>query len=163
MFTVPLLREGGKMNFQTVDELLDFAISEEEKASEFYAGLADRMDRPWMKKIFNEFSREELGHKAILEGIKKSGDLQPLQEKIPDLKILEGLHVAPEPSNQIDYQQALIIAMQAEKEAYILYTTLAELTQDEKAKSVLYRLAQEEARHKLRFEMEYDEMIMQEN
>ncbi len=59
------------MSFNTVNELLDFAISEEEKASEFYVGLADRMDRPWMKKIFVEFSREELGHKAILEGIKK--------------------------------------------------------------------------------------------
>jgi len=28
---------------------------------------------------------------------------------------------------------------------------------------VLYRLAQEEAKHKLRFEMEYDDMILTEN
>ena len=151
------------MSFNTVDELLDFAISEEEKASEFYVGLADRMDRPWMKKIFVEFSREELGHKAILEGIKKGGDLQPLQEQILDLKILEGLQTGEAPTDNIDYQQALIIAMKAEKEAYILYTSLAELARDEKAKSVLYRLAQEEAKHKLRFEMEYDEIILQEN
>ena len=151
------------MIFQTVDELLDFAISEEEKASEFYTALAKQMERPWMKEIFIELSREELGHKAVLEGIKKGGELQPLQEKISDLKILEGLHAAPVTSGQIDYQQALIIAMQAEKEAYVLYTSLAELTSDEKAKGVLHRLAQEEARHKLRFEMEYDEMIMQEN
>lgn len=151
------------MNFNTVDELLDFAISEEQKASEFYVSLANRMDRPWMKKIFIEFSREELGHKAILEGIKKGGDLQALQEQILDLKILEGLHTGEVPAAEIDYQQALIIAMKAEKEAYILYTSLAELARNEKAKSVLYRLAQEEARHKLRFEMEYDEMVLQEN
>ncbi|PJB83138.1 MAG: rubrerythrin [Acidobacteria bacterium CG_4_9_14_3_um_filter_49_7] len=151
------------MNFNTVDDLLDFAISEEEKASKFYVGLADRMDRPWMKKIFIEFSMEELGHKAVLVGIKKGGDLQPLQEQILDLKILEGLHSEEIPADNIDYQQALIIAMQAEKESYILYTSLAELAQDEKAKNVLYRLAQEEAKHKLRFEMEYDDMILTEN
>ncbi|NOY23216.1 MAG: ferritin family protein [Acidobacteria bacterium] len=151
------------MNFNTVDELLDFAISEEEKASKFYVGLADRMDRPWMKKIFVEFSKEELGHKAILEGIKRGGDLQPLQEQILDLKILESLHMGDAPADDIDYQQALIIAMKAEKEAYVLYTSLAELARDEKAKSILYRLAQEEAKHKLRFEMEYDEMVLKEN
>jgi len=151
------------MNFNTVDDLLDFAISEEEKASEFYTGLAERMDRPWMKKIFLEFSKEELGHKAILEGIKKGGDLQALQEQILDLKILEGLHAGDVPADAIDYQQALIIAMKAEKEAYILYTSLAEIARDEKARGVLYRLAQEEAKHKLRFEMEYDEMILKEN
>ncbi len=154
---------GESMNFNTVDELLDFAISEEEKASEFYAGLADRMDRPWMKKIFVEFSKEELGHKAILEGIKRGGDLQPLQEQILDLRILESLHTGDVPTDDIDYQQALIIAMKAEKEAYVLYTSLAELARDEKAKSVLYRLAQEEAKHKLRFEMEYDETVLKEN
>ncbi len=151
------------MNFNTVDDLLDFAISEEEKASKFYTSLAEKMDRPWMKKIFIEFSREELGHKAVLIGIKKGGDLQPLQEQILDLKILEGLHSEEIPADNIDYQQALIIAMKAEKEAYILYTSLADVAQDEKARSVLFRLAQEEAKHKLRFEMEYDDMVLTDN
>jgi rubrerythrin len=46
-----------------VDEILDFAIGQEEEAALFYKGLAETMDRPWMSKVFLDFSREEEGHK----------------------------------------------------------------------------------------------------
>ena len=57
------------------------------------------------------------------------------------------------------YIDALIVAMKKEKAAFKLYIDLAAATQDEKIKIVFLELAQEEAKHKLRFEIEYDDSM----
>jgi rubrerythrin len=53
--------------------------------------------------------------------------------------------------------------MKKEKAAFKLYTDLATSVSDENLRSVFKMLAQEEAKHKLRFEIEYDENILSEN
>ena len=84
------------------------------------------------------------------------------QPRIADLKISDNLLDAV-PSPDMDYQQALIVAMKAEKVAYKLYMDLSEASEDESMKDLFYLLAQEEAKHKLRFEIEYDEEFSGEN
>jgi rubrerythrin len=149
-------------NFESVGEILDFAIKEEEEAAIFYQELAGKMDRPWMKDIFEQFSREEEGHKAKLLKV-KSGQISDLpQEKVLDLKIGDYL-VEAEVTTDMDYQQALIVAMKKEKEAFRMYSDLASVAQTNELKEVLLGLAQEEAKHKLRFEVEYDDVILSEN
>ena len=64
---------------------------------------------------------------------------------------------------KLDYQQALILAMKAEKNADRLYNDLAGAADDENLKGMFLTLAQEEAKHKLRFEVEYDEYVLREN
>jgi rubrerythrin len=59
------------------------------------------------------------------------------------------------------YQEALLFAMKAEKAAFVLYTKLAEVTSDAGLQRVFRNLAQEEAKHKLRFEIEYDDHILE--
>jgi rubrerythrin len=66
-------------------------------------------------------------------------------------------------SADVTYQQALIVAMKAEKAAFKMYTSLASATDDPAVKEALLALAQEEAKHKLRFEIEYDEEFLAEN
>ena len=44
--------------FGSVDEVLDFAISEEEAAAQFYTDLAAKMDRAWMRQAFEDFANE---------------------------------------------------------------------------------------------------------
>jgi rubrerythrin len=61
-----------------------------------------------------------------------------------------------------NYQRTLILAMKREKASYKLYIDLAESTDDAGLKSTMLALAQEEAKHKLRFEIEYDENILKE-
>jgi rubrerythrin len=63
----------------------------------------------------------------------------------------------------LDFQDALILAMKAEKAAYRLYNDLAEATDDENARNMFLTLAQEEAKHKLRFEIEYDNYAYRDN
>jgi rubrerythrin len=150
------------MALTSVDEILDFAIKNEIGAAEFYMGLAGKVDKPWMKKTFEDFAAEERGHQAKLEKVKQGGELTPAAGKIQDLKIGDYL-VEPEADKDLDYQGALILAMKAEKAAFRLYSDMAASTDDASLKSTLLALAQEEAKHKLRFEVEYDENFLTEN
>ena len=147
------------MTFKSVDEILGFAINKEEEAARMYTDLAGQMKKKYMRQVFEEFAGEELGHKEKLLKIKGEKLLQPAAEKVMDLKMAEML-VDVEPSSDMDYQQALIFAMKEEKAAFKLYTELAESTDDETLRSTLLGLAQEEARHKLRFEIEYDDEFL---
>ena len=63
----------------------------------------------------------------------------------------------------LSYQDALILAMLKEKAAFRLYLNLSEKTEVPFLKEVFLSLAQEESKHKLRFELEYDEYILKEN
>lgn len=148
--------------FNSVDQVLDFAVEREEEAAGFYADLAGKMEKPWMKEVFEQFAREEMGHKAKLLAIKEGKRMLPAERKVLDLKMADYL-VADEPQGEMDYQQALILAMKKEKAAFKLYTHLAEKVDDADLKATLMGLAQEEAKHKLRFEVEYDDVIMSEN
>jgi rubrerythrin len=150
------------MSFKSVDEILDFAISKEEASAQFYAGLAKRMERPAMREVFVEFTREEIKHKTKLMDIKEGKALQPAQEKVMDLKVADYV-VDVEPGPGMDFEDALILAMKMEKAAFRLYTDLSQSTNDPSLRSTLEALAQEEARHKLRFELEYDQHVQQEN
>ncbi|MCP4711824.1 MAG: rubrerythrin, partial [Planctomycetes bacterium] len=53
--------------------------------------------------------------------------------------------------------------MKAEKAAYKLYSNLATAVDDPALKETLLGLAQEEAKHKSRFEIEYDDNILKDN
>jgi len=67
------------------------------------------------------------------------------------------------PSSDMTYPDALILAMKKEKNAFRLYMMLSEASADPGMKSLFLSLATEESKHKLRFEVEYDEYILREN
>lgn len=150
------------MKLASVDEILDFAIEREEEAVQFYEDLAGRVNAPSMQQVFRDFAREERGHKAKLRAIKQGKLLLPAAEKTMDLKIAD-YAVDVSPDSDLDYQEALILAMKREKASFRLYTDLAARTDDENVRTSLLALAQEEAKHKLRFEIEYDDKILTEN
>ena len=144
--------------WHSIDEILDFAIGEEKAAAEFYTRLADQSKTPGIRQVFEDFAQEEMGHKAKLESIKAGGILHPAGQPVADLKIAEYVvDVAPSPD--MNYQGALVLAMKKEKAAFRLYTDLAASADDDQVKTTFLALAQEEARHKLRFEIEYDDRL----
>jgi rubrerythrin len=150
------------MTAGNVDEILDFAIEREQEAHDFYMDLAKRAERPGMGQLFEEFAKEEMGHKKKLQGIRKKARSFPVAKEVMDLKIGDYL-LDVEPTGQLKYQEALILAMKREKKAFKLYTDLANMAADNELKLMFLSLAQEEAKHKLRFEMEYDDVILTEN
>jgi rubrerythrin len=145
----------------TPEEILEFAIGREREAAEFYAGLAATARSASMRAVLEQFAAEERGHQAKLEGVRAGRKLAGAVATVQDLRIGDYL-VAAQPTPEMGYQDVLVVAMKREMAAFKLYSSLAERTTGELS-ALFLSLAQEEARHKLRFEIEYDEGVLTEN
>jgi rubrerythrin len=146
----------------TFEEILDFAIGQEEQAAAFYADLATRAQKAGMKDILMDFSREEQRHKERLLAVKQGDHTLTPDKQVVDLKLSDYL-VEVDASADISYQDALIVAMKRERAAFQLYSDMAEKVQDDELQSIFVGLAKEEAKHKLFFESEYDERVLRDN
>ncbi len=145
-----------------INDILEFAINREQEAADFYADLAERSRFESLKEVLKQFEQEELGHKKKLQEISTGAQSVPSLTQIEDLKIAD-YTVPVQLQDNMSYQDILIVAMKREKAAYRLYNDLADRTTDAEVKKIFLVLAQEEAKHKLRFETEYDTEIMSEN
>ena len=141
-------------NFESVDEILDFAIGREIEAIQLYIDLAAKVNKPEMRKVLKDFAREEQEHKIKLEDAKAVGMVLK-DEEVGSLGIAEYVD-GGEARPDMSYADILILAMKKENVSVKLYTDLAKIAQDEEMKDMFLWLAQEETEHKLRFEMEYD-------
>jgi len=147
----------------SVEEILNFAIKREIEANKFYTELAERMDRSEMRKVFEDFAKEELGHKAKLEAVKQHQFITSSEQKqVPSLGIADYV-VDVEPKPDMSYADVLVVAMKKEKAAYRLYLDLAAAAETEELTNLFLSLANEEAKHKLRFEIEYDDVVLKED
>ena len=115
-----------------------------------------------MRAEFLQFAGEERGHRVKLEKVKSGRKLLGLDKQVQDLKISD-YTVDVALGDDPDYQSILLFAMKQEKAAFRLYSTLAEMAPEPELKTMLLDLAQEEAKHKLKFEIEYDENVLKEN
>jgi rubrerythrin len=144
--------------WKSVDEVLDFAIGEEQAAVEFYTQLAAQTERPAMRQTLESFAQEEMRHREKLLAVKGGQVLGGGREMVSDLKIADYL-VEMVPSPFMSYRELLIVAMSKEKAAFKLYSDLAAAAPDSQVRGLFLTLAQEEARHKLHFEIEYDDTM----
>ena len=145
---------------KNVDEIFDLAIKKEGEAARMYTELSAQTDNPVMKQVFLDFAAEEKRHQEKLKAIKAGQMPLPAEEQVLDLKLADSVEDV-KPCAAVSYAQALVLAMKNEKAAFRLYTELAGKVSHEPLKSTLLILAQEEAKHKLRFELEYDEYLSQ--
>jgi rubrerythrin len=140
----------------TVDEILDYAIDQEQQAADFYASLAARAEKADMKKMLLEFEEEEKRHKERLLAVKTGERKLTPEKEVLDLKISDYL-VEVDASDNISYQDALIVAMKRERAAFQLYSDMAEKVPDTNLKQVFVGLAKEF------FETEYEERVLMHN
>ena len=59
----------------------------------------------------------------------------------------------------MDYKDALLLGMEKEEASFRTYINLIPSVQNEQLREVLLALAEEEVKHKLRFETEYNMML----
>ena len=146
-------------DFNSMDDILDFAIKNEQKAIDLYTRLAGTAKTNDMRETFEEFTKEEVSHKARLTKIKKDDIFNMPTQEIETLKIADYI-IKVEEKEGMSYEDTLILAMNREKAAFKLYSKLAEKAPNDKLKKIFKALAIEESKHKLRFELEYDEHIL---
>ena len=149
-------------SFKSVNEVLDFAIEKEEEAKQFYLEWSKKLENKALSEQFVIFAGEENKHKEKLQRVKTGSAFKPAAKQVTDLKIVDYLvDIAATP--EMDYQEALIVAMRREKSSFKLYSDLAAMSEDASLRQTFLALAQEEAKHKLRLETEYEKEIYTEN
>ena len=145
----------GKVNSD--QEILEFAISKEVEAYHFFLALAGRVEDPKMRQVFEDLAAEELEHKAKLElEILKMGKTlkeQPIPPGRPESGYIMSDSDLP---LDIDYNDMLMLGIEKENAAFRMFVNLIPTVQDEESREILLALAEEEVRHKLRFQNEYD-------
>lgn len=112
------------MTKEKFDEVIDFAIKGEKEAIVFYQDLQKKSKFQAQKQMLKEFEDMERGHVTILENIRAKGmDSIEIQE-VSDLQISNYV-VEMEPTDSMDYQDILILAMKKEEKAQKLYSDMA--------------------------------------
>lgn len=148
------------MNFKSPADLLRFAISKEVAARQFYLDLSSQMNDLGTQSVFRAIAQQEEKHEEILklEMLKqgytlpegKNGTAPP-----SDYDWQERLELDSDAKN-MRFPDALMVAIQKERAAFQLYTQLIAMTQDPVFRRMLLELAEEEMRHVIQFEREYD-------
>ena len=140
------------------DDILAFAIEKEKEAVELYKKMSELAEKPHIKAMFGDFSKEELNHVRILEELDIDNLKGHPSGKVTDLKISNYL-VDIEFKEGMNYQDSLIFAMKREETSVKLYEDMLANAQDTRLKTLLEFMVNEEAKHKLRLETEYDDNV----
>ncbi len=149
------------MNFQTLNDVLTFAIRKESDARELYLMFRDMVKDPGARSLLNELADQELGHKNLLEKALQDQAIDRIGGKeVIDLHLSDHM-VAEEVGPNSNARDIILFAMKMEQASYNLYLTLLENYRGTALEGVLSRLAQEELKHKETLEREYDEHFMQ--
>ena len=143
-------------NINSVDEIFEFAIVREIEANQLYMYMAAHMENPEMQRVCEDFAKEELEHKAKLEleiiktGRTVSTEMEPPRPASDYILTDNTLPL------DMDYKDVLLLGMEKEEATFRIFVNLIPNVQDEHSREVLLALAEEEVKHKLRFETEYN-------
>jgi rubrerythrin len=141
------------------ENTLQFAIAKEIEAYNFFLALADRVADQRIREEFEALAQEELEHKAKLElEVMKLGKTIKVEENPARPERSYIISNDPSPLD-MDYKDMLMLGMEKEEAAFRTYVNLAASANDEKSREVLLAIAEEEVRHKLRFQTEYDILL----
>lgn len=148
------------MQFHSIPEILRFAIGKEKASRQFYLDVASRVKNPITQSVFEAISMEEQKHIEALElelmklGITVAEDALPDENEIRWLRTLE-MDVTAE---NMDFREAMLIAIQKEKASHQFYIQVLGFIQQPEYRDIFRQLADEEMRHIVQFEREYQAM-----
>ncbi len=144
--------------FETYEAIVEFGILKERQANRFYLAMAQRVADERISRLFEEFAAEELEHKAKLElELMKIGivvDTTPDTEEINS----EDFIISDSPELEMDFSDVLDLAVAKEDAAFRLYNEMVAKAKSKESRELLLAMAQEEVRHKVRFETERDKL-----
>ena len=154
------------MEFKSLDDILDFAITKEVEAEQFYLSLCEEETLSGNRRTFEDFAKEERKHVKLLESLKAGGAVEGVEDYefkwIKDIKRSD-LVLDIDYKKGMHYRDILMLAIKREEKALRLYNELQDKADTEDSKNVFKILCQEEAKHKLRFEIAYDDDILTDN
>jgi rubrerythrin len=141
-------------------EVWDNAIYKEIASQALYLEARRGTDDPAAIKMLAELASDEVKHADILRKMKESG-WQPRDFNtvtLSDLKLSDYLR-GPDTLQGAGLQEVLIFAMKREAQSILFYSQFMSVFRLEAAKLLCARLAQEELKHKMKLEMEYQVLL----
>ena len=152
----------GDMNFESLNDVLTFAIRREHDARELYLMFRNMVKDAGAKALLEDLANQELGHKQLLENALKKGNVELIGGKkevrdlhLSDYMVTEDIGPGSSPQN------VMLYAMKKEQEAYNMYHMLVGNYEGTEIEELFSRLAQQELHHKEILEREYEEHFMQ--
>ena len=137
--------------------ILEFAITREQKAHEFYLDLARQTDHSLKRILFERFAREELSHmeklQTLLSGYKELAAVGSAMPLLADDSVQE---TTPQIKEQL--RNVIANAIKKEKNSFRLYMDMAMKVNDETVRETLMALAKDEANHQAFLEMEFERL-----
>jgi len=139
-------------------EIIEYAIAREQHAYNFYKALSQHVISERLGEIFEALAEEEKEHKKRLEfelikqGLTVSEQSNSQDADGREYGLEEGVRI------DMDYEDALVVAISKEDLAFRFYVEQVGKISEKGSKEVLLALAQEEAKHKLRFEQELERL-----
>jgi len=149
------------MNFQTVNDVLEFAVALEQASQKFYGRLAEQTQSTAVGHFLRKMVEEERLHEAQIRQLLAEGS-EILDNEISSEEMdryIDAMNI-PEP---LDYKEAVKIARDKENASRMLYTILAGQVDQPEVADILSRLALQEQRHHAFFVQEYRRICVGEN
>ncbi len=150
------------MGFESLNDVLSFAMDREREAAAFYTECAANESMSGIKEMLLEFAEQEKKHEKLLMDVSAGVSVEGVKDYkfkwITDIKrsnYVVDLTYRP----GMAYNELLMLAAKREEKALALYNELLANAEDEAAKSVFKMLCQEEAKHKLFLETQYDDYM----
>jgi rubrerythrin len=151
------------IKFDSIEDILRFAVAKEEASYQFYMDVAHQVQSEMSSTIFEELAKEEMDHKAQLElEIMKRGQVVSTG-KIGTEQNRMDVTLEGDSLKDLSYADALMIAIRKEKASFKLYVELMRIAENDDAFEAFMALAEEEVRHKLMFEAEYNNLTQKKN
>jgi rubrerythrin len=137
------------MIFKTLNDVLDFAISNEKKSIHFYETLKDKAVLPAIEIAIQELINMEKQHVFVLHDLQRS-----VSHKEFDAIEIEVEHEIDEDGDRHILKVSDLVkkAIAMEKAAYELYTQLCQKYKGTELESIFAKIAIEEASHEKMFE-----------
>lgn len=138
---------------EDIKSILETAIGEEKKASQFYSNLALQMENRGARLKFEIMSATELKHyEFLLSWYQEKFKQSPVLQEIAEFKI-----VRPEtPPRTIPFEESIRIILDTERRAYEFYKKAFETSTDVNDKEAFKMLADMELSHFEQFRTEYN-------
>ena len=145
------------MDFQTFEDVLDFAIMQEKAAQQFYFELSQTVIDEHVRAFYQELVHQEQVHEQKLMDLKRYDfDLRaPDIETLRESGYLDALPVSP----RVTMAEAVRYAVKKERSAKLLYLTLSQMVDREELAQLFRTLADQEQAHREFFETEYKEYL----
>lgn len=143
------------MNRRDLKDIIDYAIESEIESYEFYRDAALKVKNQILKELFQELAEEELDHKKFLEKFIADGLEEIELDEFNDYKISDTIEDEQKLSIDMDFSEAVALAIKREEEAMDRYAKLAAACLEEDKKKVFLDLKKMEQMHKAKLEDVY--------